>query len=100
MKSHPEIWQTINQLPRLQSSSFGIVRVLLLINAPAEFRIPGSEVPQTSAQAGIVCADSDGVLALVVEQDGFFFVLGETAGHVGSFQIWGIKKATGVIAGR
>ena len=41
-----------------------------------------------SAQAGIVGADSDGVLALVVEQDGFFFVFGETAGHNDSFHRW------------
>ena len=33
------------------------------------------------SQAGVVGADRDGVLALVVEQNGFFFVFGERVGH-------------------
>ena len=60
---------------------FGIVRILLLVNAPAQIRIPGSVFPQPSAQAGVVGRDGDGVTALVVEQDGFFFIFCESANH-------------------
>ena len=70
------------------------VSVLLLVNAPAQFRVSGNVFPQTSAQTGIVGGDDDGVTALVVEQDGFFFILGESVGHRGSFLNLGIKKAT------
>lgn len=73
---------------------------LLLVNAPAQVRVPSFEFPQPSAQAGGVGADDDGVAALVVEQGDFFFVLGEMVEHGRSFLNFGIKKATSVIAGR
>lgn len=65
------------------------IRILLLVNAPAQFRVSDSEFPQTPPQPGIVSADCDRVAALVVEQDGFFFAFGETAGHRNTpFWIW------------